>query len=188
MQQAGVVVDTDFGTELWRNINRKSYQNTWSPSGRNFSIIHTTAGDRRPSLADLEKICSHLAVSPNRLRAAACFASGTNKSYVGQSVMSPSKLCTLNEEQLMSKNSKRRRDSSAAQQSTYAPKGNHLPKVGKSNQTASTNCTAETLPNTSTCYSDDNSSAKSSATTTTTNSKPKKSIRKFIVTPATEPL
>lgn len=179
MQQAGVAIDTDFGSELLRSINRKSYQNTWSPSGRS-SLAYATTRDRRPSLVELEKIYAHLATSPpthsDRQRLAA-------KSFVSQN-LSPSTLRSLNEQHFTTKKSKGRRASSAV----LPTKGNHLEKISEINQTASTSTVFETMRTTSTCQSDDNSSAKSSATVTTTNSKPKKPIRKFIVTPATEPL
>lgn len=182
MQQTGHNIDTDFGTGLLRNINRKSYQNTWSPSDRN-TIVNGVSRDRRTSLADLEKICAHLSVSPNRcdrLRSSTWNASAVNTSFVSQS-STTSKMLPLHEEQLSSKNLKNRRASTF---SAHGSKGNHLEKISEINQTASTCSLFETLP--TNASSDDNTSTKSSITITTTTSNPKRPIRKFIVTPVQE--
>lgn len=122
MQQAGHGghnINTDFGTGLLRNLNRKSYQNTWSPSDRN-TIANVITRDRRTSLADLEKICAHLSVSPNRLRSSTWNANAANNaSFVSQN-SSPSKMLPLHEERLTSKNLKGRRASTL---STHGSKG-----------------------------------------------------------------
>lgn len=189
MQHAGVAIDTDFGAGLLRNINRKSYQNTWSPSCRN-PIANAITNERRPSLADLEKICAHLSGTPSkcdRLRTAACYATGANKTFTGEN-LSPSQFRALNSgEHVFSKKSRDRRLPSAPVQ-TRATKANHLEKINEVNLTASSSTAFETLPTASTSQSDDNVSAKSSATMTTTKSTSSRKIRRFIVTPAPEPL
>lgn len=189
MQHGGVAIDTDFGAGLLRNINRKSYQNTWSPSCRN-PMTNAITKDRRPSLADLEKICAHLSGSPNqcdRLRAAACYANGASKTFAAEN-LSPSQFRTLNSgEHAVPKKSRRRRAPSAPLP-THETKANHLEKINEVNLTASTSTVFETVPTASTSQSDDNLSAKSSATMTTTKSTSSRKIRRFIVTPAPEPL
>lgn len=173
MEQAGVTIDTDFSAGLFRDINRKSYQNTWSPS-----LGHTNATERRTSLADLEKICAHLSATPTRYdrrRRASTYANAINKSSIAKSV-SPPQFRT-------SKNAHSRRESSAAHHMNVS----NLERISEVNQTASTSTVFETLPYASSCQSDDNASAKSSSTMTTTNSKPKKPTRRFIVTPVKLP-
>lgn len=168
MEQAGVTIDTDFSAGMFRDVNRKSYQNTWSPS-----LGHTNATERRTSLADLEKICAHLSATPNRYdrhRRAPTYANAVNKSSIAQSV-SPPQFRT-------SKNTHNRRASSAVHPMNVP----NLERISEINQTASTSTVFETLPCASS-YQSDNASAESTSTMTTTNSKPKKPTRRFIVTP-----
>lgn len=187
--QTGVAIEADFGAGLLRNITRKSYQNTWSPSCRNTIANAAAVNDRRPSLADLEKIYTHLTVAPtkyDRLRMPVCCPGVVNKSFVADN-LSPPNFTTFSENNAMAKGSRGRRKSPPLL-STSVTKGNQLEIIAEINQNASTSTVFETLPATSTSTSDDSTSAHTMATITTTGtSKPKKAIRKFVVTPATEP-
>lgn len=52
----------DINADYLRNIGCKNYQNTWSPSTSRQKIFRPR--EYRPSLADLENICAHLKGSP----------------------------------------------------------------------------------------------------------------------------
>lgn len=164
MQQS-IAIDTDIvGAEFLCNINRKSYQNTWSPTTNRHSIFNG-GRERRPSLADLEKICAHLSISPkqcDRSRAPVYYASGTNKPIAGQNCVA---------EHIVSNDAKVRRKSCIE---------NQLEKISEISQSASNSAASEI--HSAMMTNDDKLS------TDSTNSKPRKPTRKFIVTPAFDPL
>lgn len=176
----------DYTARLLRNINRKSYQNTWSPSGRNSRMVHTNSRDRRPSLTDLENMYAHLSATPSkseRLRAIPRYGSNAKKTFTSKS-LSPAPYRTLNDAKSMPRKSKGRH-ALAVPVRMRASDANHMQNISEHNQTASS--TFETVPNASACHSDDNASAKSANTVTSVNSNSVRSIRRFTVTPTIEP-
>lgn len=176
-------IDLGVGAEILRNISRSSYQNTWSPMSSRHTIQRSK--DHRPSIADLEKICMHMAIPSTQAdRWIRPPSYGVNSSIIGK-IWSPPKYRSLQD----SVNGPNRRASMPYASSLgLSSHGHNLSVFGgfkggqleKISEVTKSDGSDQNIEKTDNCGENDRLQQ-------LPNPKPKRTSRKFIVTPAADP-